>query len=86
MSELATVGVEQRDGFAVARVTGEIDVSNATATGIELAECVEPATTGLIIDLGGVRFLDSSAIGALFGLARKLAARRQTLAIVMPES
>ncbi|HWH43800.1 MAG TPA: STAS domain-containing protein [Thermoleophilaceae bacterium] len=86
MTELARVEVEQRDGTTVARVSGELDVSNAIAKGRELEAAVDSASAGLVIDLTGVGFLDSSAIGVLFGLARKLGARRQKLAVVMPES
>lgn len=86
MTELARLEVEQRDGFTVARVSGELDVSNASAKGRELEAATASASDGLVIDLTDVDFLDSSAIGVLFGLARKLGARRQTLAVVMPES
>ena len=38
----------------------------------------------LIVDMSGVRYLDSSGLGVLFELQRRLDSRRQALRIVIP--
>ena len=75
---------EEGGGVPVARLDGEIDLSNAEAMLGRLAEAVPNAASGLVIDLSGVSFLDSSAVGALFRLSRRLDQRRQQLRLVVP--
>jgi anti-anti-sigma factor len=51
-----------RDGVAVVRIAGELDMNNVD----ELAAAVDPIVSGrperLVVDISGVRFADSSAI------------------------
>ena len=53
-------------------------LSTATPTGLP------SASSGLILDLSEVTYLDSSGIHLLFDLGRRLAARRQALRLVVP--
>jgi anti-anti-sigma factor len=41
---------------------------------------------GLVIDLGGCRYLDSAGIEVVFDLSRRLGRRRQQLRLVVPAS
>ena len=59
--------------MVVARLTGEVDMTNAAYIGDELTKAVPNEALGLVIDLTGTRYLDSAAIELLFELARKLA-------------
>ncbi|MEY2420596.1 MAG: anti-sigma factor antagonist [Acidimicrobiaceae bacterium] len=65
-------------------VAGEIDISNASRLRSELDQ-VAARDVGLIVDLAGVTYLDSSGIGELFALAARLTARGGTLALVVPD-
>jgi anti-anti-sigma factor len=84
MTDLANLFVWQRDGIVVAGVTGEIDVSNAAdlerAVGAELTS----DTAGLVMDLGGLEFMDSSGVHLLFHLADRLERRGLGFALVLP--
>jgi anti-anti-sigma factor len=84
MSDLANLFIWQRDGVLVAGVTGEIDVSNAA----ELERAVSAELTrdaaGLVMDLGGLEFMDSSGVHLMFHLARRLEQRGLGFALVLP--
>jgi anti-anti-sigma factor len=84
MTDLANLFVWQRDNVVVAGVTGEIDVSNAA--GLERAVGAEVVrdTAGLVMDLGGLEFMDSSGVHMLFHLARRLERRGLGFALVLP--
>jgi anti-sigma B factor antagonist len=69
----------------VAKVRGELDISNASATGDAIAAEVRIDARGLVVDFSELEFLDSSAISMLFSLARRLAERRQELHLVAPQ-
>jgi anti-anti-sigma factor len=84
VTDLANLFVWQRDNVVVAGVTGEIDVSNAA--GLERAVSAEVVrdTAGLVMDLGGLEFMDSSGVHMLFHLARRLEGRGLGFALVLP--
>jgi anti-anti-sigma factor len=67
-------------------VSGEIDIANSAYVADELVRAVPNGASGLVIDLGETRYLDSAGIELLFGLARRLARRRQSLRLVLPAS
>jgi anti-anti-sigma factor len=84
LTRLAELEVEERDGAQVARITGEIDLSNVADLGDALAAAVGEQASGLVLDMSGVRHLDSAGVRMLFELRRRLGARRQELALVVP--
>jgi anti-anti-sigma factor len=81
---IAGFDVSERDGVAVATLEGEIDGSNAAELRLALSERLPSASSGLVLDLSEVTYLDSSGIHLLFDLGRRLAARRQALRLVVP--
>ncbi len=88
MTDMATVSIDDGDAdVVVARVTGEVDLSNATTLGDRLAQAVPNQALGLVIDLSGTTYLDSSGVGLLFDLSSRLRRRQQQLALVVqPDS
>jgi anti-sigma B factor antagonist len=68
----------------VARLAGEIDISNAEELGAAIFSRVGNDAAALIADLSEVRYIDSSGLAILFELQRQLRSRRQTLRIVVP--
>ncbi len=84
MSELATISFWQRGTVVGARVAGEIDLANATDLQRDIAAVVSNDATGLVLDLSGLTFMDSSGIHMLFGLNERLRVRAQRLAVVLP--
>jgi anti-anti-sigma factor len=84
LSDLASVFVWRREGVLVAAVTGEIDVSNAAELERAIAGELDDDAAGLVVDLAGLEFMDSSGVHLLFALARRLAQRGLGFALVMP--
>ena len=84
MSSPAEIVLDNRDGDVVARLSGEIDMSNATYVREQLLASMPNDAHVLVLDISGCRYLDSAAIEVLFDLSRRLERRRQQLAIVMP--
>jgi anti-sigma B factor antagonist len=61
---LATVDVQRSDAACVVRVTGEIDLSNAAELEQQMLH-ESGDSPALVLDLTGVRFIDSSGVRAL---------------------
>lgn len=85
MSPLAEVRVEVRDEVPVARVEGEVDISNAEEVAAALREAVPNSAAGLVVDLSATGHLDSSGLRLLYRLHRRLAERGQELSLVLPQ-
>jgi anti-sigma B factor antagonist len=81
--ELANLDFESRDRVLVARLTGEIDMSNAIDLSASLTERITNDVLGVVIDLTGMRYLDSAGILMLFRLSEHLEASGQGLRIVL---
>jgi anti-anti-sigma factor len=81
----ARTDLSERDGFTVAAIEGEIDISNSIELETELSHAVPNDARGLVLDLSGVAFIDSSGIRTLFDLAARLAGHQQLLHLVLPE-
>ena len=81
--ELATLRVRERGGIVMAVVEGEIDLSNAPDLRGELTGAVPNTAGGLLLDLTGLEFLDSSGVHMLYDIADRLATRQQRFAVVL---
>ena len=69
-----------RNGDAVVvRLGGELDLYNAHLVRDALLESLEEAPQRLVVDLAGVRFIDSTALGVLIEASRRLPDRRAFL-------
>ena len=84
MTDLSSVDLSG-DDVVVARVSGEIDMSNSVELGEELATAVPNSALGLVIDLTATAYLDSSGVHLIFDLAERLRQRQQQLRVVVPE-
>jgi anti-anti-sigma factor len=85
VSTLADIEVERHDSAVVARLSGEVDMTNAGFVRDELMGAVPNDALALVVDLTGCRYLDSAAIEVIFDLARRLGRRRQQLRLVLPD-
>jgi anti-anti-sigma factor len=81
---LARLWFEQVDSLVVAHAEGEIDMSNAADIRHALARRTSNAARGLVLDLSGITYLDSSGIHVIFELREQLRHRGQGLALVVP--
>jgi anti-anti-sigma factor len=84
MDDLIKLEVDERGGIVIAHVSGELDVSGAPSLGDELFDAVPTSATGVVVDFTKLEFIDSSGIAMLFGLARRVASRRQEMRVVAP--
>ena len=81
----ATVHVDSNGDVVVARIAGEVDLSNAADVGHQLAGSVPNRSLGLVIDLSDTSYLDSSGVSLVFHLAERLRRRQQRLRLVVPD-
>lgn len=86
MRNLANVEIERRDGVVIARLMGEVDLSNVDEVRGALSDGVVSDVSALLLDLSATTYLDSTGIRLLFELAEQLHARRQQLRLVVSES
>ena len=71
MSETFGISGEAGHGRAVVSVTGELDVATAPDLRARLDEAIDAGSAVVIVDLLGVTFLDSTALGVLIGALKK---------------
>jgi anti-sigma B factor antagonist len=72
--------IERREGGAIViHLVGELDLYNAPAVRQALLELTAEQPERLVIDLGEVDFVDSTALGVLIEARTKLANRRSFL-------
>jgi anti-sigma B factor antagonist len=77
-------GVERHDGGAVVvHLVGELDLYNAPEVRITLLELASEQPERLVVDLGEVAFVDSTALGVLIE-ARSTLANRQAFLLASP--
>ena len=85
MSDLARIEMtDPGDGFLIAQLSGDLDLSNLYAVHTALLDATPNDALGLVVDLAGIRFLDSSGVETLFRLQRALGVRQQRFAVAIP--
>lgn len=73
--ESPVAGVDRRDGAVVVSLTGELDLYNAEDVRAALLECCAEEPAVLVVDLGEVTFIDSTALGVLIEARSRMADR-----------
>lgn len=73
------IETQARGNDLVLLVSGDIDIHTAPQLRDRLAELQDAGSTRVVVDLAGVNFLDSSALGALVAAHRDLTADGGTL-------
>jgi anti-sigma B factor antagonist len=88
--DLLTVGVTAREAdgepYTLVQITGEADVTNTAELRRLLDDEVSRQPHTLIIDLSGLRFMDSSALHELLRVNRALDRQGGVLALVSPQA
>jgi anti-sigma B factor antagonist len=69
-------GIDRNNGATVVRLAGELDLYNAHTVREALIACTEEAPDRLVVDLSGVSFIDSTALGVLIEARSRMANRR----------
>jgi anti-sigma B factor antagonist len=71
--------VERQDGACVVRLAGELDLYNADDVRRALFDACSDHPERLVVDLGKVDFMDSTALGVLIEARTRLTNRRAFL-------
>jgi anti-sigma B factor antagonist len=78
------VATEHRDGVAVIEATGEVDLETADALAAALRAQIAADVDGIVIDLLGVPFMDSSGLKQLMAASNEL--HHRLVVVLSPES
>lgn len=68
--------------WAVVSVTGELDVATAPRLRQEAVRLVSGGQVDVILDLGGVDFLDSTGLGVIIGILKRVRSHGGELVVV----
>jgi anti-anti-sigma factor len=83
---LADLQTSTESGIATARLSGEIDMSNAAALLQAITTATPNDVVGVALDMTDVDYLDSAGIHLLYRLRESLNTRGQALRLVIPEA
>ncbi|MEI5099327.1 STAS domain-containing protein [Streptomyces sp. PmtG] len=78
------VTVGERDGWAVLRVSGEMDLLTSPVLRQRVREAVADGRRDLVLDLSDVLFCDSSGVGVLIATRRLMRSCRGRLRLILP--
>jgi anti-sigma B factor antagonist len=83
VTPLADITFETLEGVVVARVEGEVDMSNAADLGAAITASVPSDARGLVLDLGAVGYVDSAGIHVFYDLRERLMRRGQEIRVAL---
>ena len=81
----AQVEFDHRDSIGIARLSGDVDITQASSLRTQLLDAVRNDDLGLVVDLTDARYIDSVGVSLLFELAERLTGRQLRFAVVMPD-
>src|SRR5205807_376501 len=81
-AELATERAQLDSGGCIVGVRGQIDLYSAPEFKSALANAVDDGCLDLVVDLSEVNFMDSTGLGVLVGMLKRLDRAGGTLTIV----
>ncbi|GAA4693061.1 hypothetical protein GCM10023215_32810 [Pseudonocardia yuanmonensis] len=84
MTDASVVAREAEPGRLEITVAGEVDLENATSFEQRVQELITNRARSVVLDLGGLDYLDSAGLRALFTLANRLQLLQVELEIVLP--
>jgi anti-anti-sigma factor len=85
MTSLERLGFEPLGDVVLARLGGQVDLSNAPSVQERLLGAVPNTASMLLLDLSEADYLDSSGVRLIFLLAERLQSRGQKLELVVPD-
>jgi anti-anti-sigma factor len=85
MTGPARMTLEGDGEVLTARITGEIDLSNASQLEETIVEAVPNTALGMVVDLSAVEYLDSAGVRMLVHLVERFGWRQQVLRAAVPD-
>lgn len=85
MADDIVLEVERHPSHTVLRVSGYIDVATSPKLRERILEVAGERPSVLIVDLGPIEFIDSSALGVILNGWKVLQTEGATLAVVSPQ-
>ena len=73
---------QPREGVAVIRLGGEVDVYTSPRVKQEILDLLNAGTSKLVVDLSGVDYLDSTGLGVLIGGLKRARERDGDLKLI----
>lgn len=86
MAEDVVLEEEKLGSHTVIRATGFLDVSTAPRLREKLLQVIGSGPGAVLLDLGGIEFLDSSALGVILNGWKQMQADNAVLAVVSPQA
>jgi anti-sigma B factor antagonist len=80
-----TVAKQDRDGVLVVSPRGEIDVYTAPELKEQAASAIEEGADRVVIDMSDVDFMDSSGLGVLVSLLKRVREAGGSIRLVIPD-
>jgi anti-sigma B factor antagonist len=80
------VAVEEQGGWAVARVSGDLDLTTAPRLRERLVQVVVGGQPRVVLDLQDVDFVDSTGLGVIVGLLKRTRSQGGDLRLVSTRS
>lgn len=81
----ANVEFDHRDSVGIARLSGDIDITQVAALRQQLLGAIRNDDLGLVVDLTDADYIDSVGVSLLFELAERLTGRQLRFAVVVPQ-
>lgn len=72
----------ENKGFEILQLTGPLDIEAVEHARESFKALTERVKKGLVVDMSGVTFMDSSGVGALVFMYKRLTAEHRTLHLV----
>lgn len=85
MTGPARMTLEGDGEVLTARITGEIDLSNASELEETIVDAVPNTALGMVVDLSGVEYLDSAGVRMLVHLVERFRWRQQVMRAAAPD-
>lgn len=85
MGEAFEVVTDNGDGYVLVSVVGELDVATAPRLRNQLSKTLDDGRPTLVMDLTGVTFVDSTALGVLIEASKLCGANGGTMRIAVSE-
>ena len=86
MGDEVVLELEQHPSYTLIRASGYLDISTSPRLREKILEVVSGNTSLLLLDLGSIEFLDSSALGVILNGWKLMQAEGGTLAVISPEA